>query len=101
MGIDEQDAEIGRLVREKRAKERELACLESRRVRFLYSIRDNVGKLMLPLDDAQQRDGKTLIFDGGNIEIEWLNLEDMVKIMTETRKLRRDIEDMKRRLEQM
>ena len=52
MGINDQDAEIGRLVREKKEKEKELICLLSKRDSFVMSVRDNVGKLVHPLYDV-------------------------------------------------
>ena len=101
MGIDDQDKEIGRLVREKREKERELTCLKSKRDRFVQGIRDNHGKLIYPLQDVKMVNDKTLIFDDGEFEIEWLDADDMVGIATEIRKLSRDVEDLSRRLKQI
>ena len=50
---------------------------------------------------SEMVDGKPLLFDDGEFEIEWLDADDMVGKAAEIRKLSRDVEDLSRRLKQI
>ena len=98
MGVEEQDQELGRLVRERSDKERELACLANRRDRFEFQIKENLRKLLYPLQKLSNF-GNTL--SDGKTEIEWMDADAIVRMVSDIGRLTREVDVMKNKLKQM
>lgn len=98
------DAEIGRLTRERNQKKRELSALETRVLNFVGGIRAHEGKLCHPAA-APKRVGHTLLFEGGvdqgGFDIEWLDADEIEEVLSDMVRLPREIRNLEGQLRQL
>lgn len=91
MSIDEQDREAGRLQREKISMNRELVCWIAKRRRYTGSLKQLCT--WLENDEALMRGTQQPNHVGvsGKDSFEWLDMNDVIQINVEIRRLRSEI----------
>ncbi|MCY4514065.1 MAG: hypothetical protein OXC69_02845 [Candidatus Tectomicrobia bacterium] len=97
--MDEQDKELGRIVREKSEKEKELACLIQKRDKFQTRIDHSLKKLLYSPKTITKIDRNTLT--DGEIQIDWLDGDEVVQMSFDIHRLLREVETAKRNLKMM
>ena len=100
MSSDEQEREIGKAFVERNAAQRELACLERKRDRFIGDVQSNLRMWMDHGRDMSKGEGHSLhVMDGKTVE--WLNDDDIVYLAGRVRELKAKIKELSTYLDKM
>ena len=99
MSSEEQAQEAGRLLIERNVKRQELACLTSKRDRFLNQS-EIIPKMLWGDGRIEKKGGNKLVVEGVG-EIEWLSADEIVEIVSGIRKLGIEVQQMSATLDQM